>query len=60
MQPWRRSLIEHGLTLAWAAFLTGKSVSTVRAYSCGARRAPVEWVAAIERLISDHDKGRAA
>jgi hypothetical protein len=60
MQPWRRSLVEHGLTLAWVAERTGKSEHTVRSYSIGARRAPDAWVAAVERLVAEHEKGTAA
>ena len=59
MHPWRRSLVEHGLTLAWVASRTGKSVHTVKAYSAGVRRAPVEWVATVERLIADHERNAA-
>lgn len=60
MQPWRRSLVEHGLTLAWVAARTGKSVHTVRSYSMGVRRAPVEWIAAVERLVAEYEREAAA
>lgn len=57
MQPWRRSLVEHGLTLAWVAERTGKSEHTVRAYSMGVRRASAEWIAAVEVLVAEYAKG---
>lgn len=59
MQPWRRSLVEHGLTLAWVAERTGKSVNTVRAYSSGARRTPATWIVEVERLIADYRRAAA-
>jgi hypothetical protein len=57
MQPWRRSLVEHGLTLTWAAERTGKSEHTVRAYSMGVRRAPADWIAAVELAVAEYVKG---
>jgi hypothetical protein len=60
MQPWRRAILEHGWTFQYVADRTGKSLASVRAYSIGARRAPADWIAAVERLAADHEKGNAA
>lgn len=59
MQPWRRALIEHGLTLRWAAERTGKSEHTVRAYSMGVRVAPAAWIAKVERAVEEHTREAA-
>lgn len=47
MQPWRRAVIEAGLTLIQIAAATGKSVDTVQAYSIGRRRPSPEWQATV-------------
>lgn len=59
MHPWRRSLAENGLTLAWLAARTGKSVATVRAYSVGARRPHPEWIAKAEAAIAEYERTAA-
>ena len=53
MQPWRRAVIEHGLTLIWLAERTGKSRSTVVAYSIGRRNPPAAWLAKVEEVLRD-------
>lgn len=53
MQPWRRALLEAGISLVDIAAATGRSVETVYAYSRGARPAPVEWVAKVERIAAE-------
>lgn len=60
MQPWRRALIEHGLTLEWLASRTGRSVAAVKAYSAGVRKAPIEWIEKAESVIEDYERGNAA
>jgi len=59
MQAWRRLLVEHGLTLRWAAEQTGKSEHTVRAYSTGARVAPAAWVAKVNGAIAEYERSAA-
>ena len=54
MQPWRRALIEAGLTLRDAAEATGKSVDTVEAYSIGRRRPSPEWQLKVLALAAEH------
>jgi lambda repressor-like predicted transcriptional regulator len=51
MQPWRRALKMHGLTLAWLARQTGRSRDTVRSYSIGRRTPPPEWIVAAHDAI---------
>ena len=53
MQPWRRALLEAGLSFEWVAAQTGRSVHTVQAYSSGTRRAPEDWVARVEQLARE-------
>jgi predicted transcriptional regulator len=59
MQPWRRATIEAGLSLAYIAAVTGKSVDTVYAYSRGVRRPPADWVSRVEQIASDVMRARA-
>jgi hypothetical protein len=54
MQPWRRSVIEHGVTLRWLAERTGKSVNTVVAYSMGRRNPPAAWLARVEEVLREY------
>lgn len=60
MQPWRRSLVTHGLTIPWLAERTGKSVNTVRAYAKGYRIPPVEWLAKVDEVIAAYLRDRVA
>lgn len=53
MQPWRRAVVEAGISLTDLAVATGKSVHTVHAYSSGARRPSDEWVATVERMARE-------
>lgn len=53
MQPWRRAVVEAGLSLTWIAEATGKSIDTVYAYSRGARRPSAEWIATVIRLARE-------
>ena len=50
MQPWRRALLEVGISFEEIAAKTGKSVHTVQAYSDGRRRPSPEWVALVEEI----------
>ena len=59
LQPWRRTLIEHGLTLVWLAQQTGKSVNTVEAYGRGSRRPPAEWLARVEEVLRPYGEAVA-
>lgn len=47
LSPWRRAVLDRGLTLAQVAEATGVKYETVRAYSKGARKAPEAWQAAV-------------
>lgn len=60
MQPWRRSLVEHGLTVPWLADRTGKSVNTVKAYAKGYRLPPAEWLARVDEVIAEYVSERPA
>lgn len=60
MQPWRRSLVEHGLTIGWLAGKTGKSRDTVKAYAAGQRIPPAEWLTAVDAVIAQHVRERAS
>jgi predicted transcriptional regulator len=53
MQPWRRAVVEAGLSLTWVAEVTGKSVDTVYAYSRGARNPSSDWEAEVIRLARE-------
>lgn len=53
MQPWRRAVVEAGLTLIQVAAATGKSVDTVQAYSIGRRNPSTEWQEAVIRFASE-------
>lgn len=54
MQPWRRALVEAGISLTEIAALTGKSVDTVYAYSRGVRRPPTAWVELVIAIAEAH------
>ena len=60
MQPWRRSLVEHGLTVPWLAERTGKSINTVKAYAKGSRIPPTEWLARADEVIATYVRERPA
>jgi hypothetical protein len=60
MQPWRRSLVEHGLTYLWLAERTDRSVNTVKAYAKGHRIPPPEWLALADEAIAGYLRERPA
>ena len=60
MQPWRRAMVELGLTMRWVADRTGKSRDTVQAYAIGRRNPSPEWLAEVARLLAEYEKGEAA
>jgi hypothetical protein len=64
MQPWRRELVEQGLTIAWLAERTGRSANTVQAYSDGRRNPPAAWIVEAHEVIAAEvarqEKGEAA
>jgi DNA-binding NarL/FixJ family response regulator len=52
LSPWRRAVLDRGLTFRQIAAVTGVSYDTVKAYAKspdakGARKAPSEWQAAV-------------
>jgi transcriptional regulator with XRE-family HTH domain len=53
LSPWRRAVLDRGLTLAQIAAATGVSHETVRAYSKGARNPSPEWIAAVIAFCRD-------
>lgn len=53
MQPWRRAIVEAGLTFREVAVATGKSVDTVEAYSIGRRRPSIEWQTRVVDLAQE-------
>jgi hypothetical protein len=60
MQPWRRALVEQGLTFAWLSERTGKSVNTIKAYSQGHRTPPAAWLTQVDALLAQVREGNAA
>jgi hypothetical protein len=60
MPLWRRTLVEHGLTLAWLAERTGKSVHAVAAYSDGRRNAPQAWLDRTAEVLAEYEREVAA
>ena len=48
---WHTALREQGRTLRWLAIQTGKSPRTVYAYSRGDLVPPLEWIAAVSRVL---------
>jgi hypothetical protein len=60
MQPWRRSLVEHGLTVPWLADQTGKAVNTVKAYAKGYRVPPADWLERADAAIAAYVRERDA
>jgi hypothetical protein len=54
MPLWRRTLAEHGLTLAWLAERTGRSVHAVSAYSDGRRNAPQAWLDRTDEVLAPY------
>lgn len=51
---WRERTRQSGLTLVDLADRTGKSFSTVYAYSRGARRPSDAWIASVETVIHEY------
>lgn len=60
MQPWRRSLVEHGLTIPWLAERTNRPINTVKAYAKGYRIPPPEWLALADEAIAEFVRERPA
>lgn len=54
MQPWRRAIVEAGLTFREVAEATGKSVDTVEAYSIGRRNPSPTWQDKVIELARSH------
>lgn len=53
LSPWRRAVLDRGLTFRQVADATGVSRDTVAAYSKGARKAPPEWQARVIALCRE-------
>lgn len=58
MQPWRRSLVEHGLTIPWLSEQTATPVNTVKAYAKGYRVPSPEWLGRADAAIAAFVRGR--